>query len=106
MSFDPSSEIVEEEINHLFLCYCSFVNHLKGKKLSIQNVFVTTLQEEKLRTIFKTILSLDSDQELVKVFLEYDPSIAKSKYVTKWTRSGKYNNIDKQKNKKTKNVGN
>jgi hypothetical protein len=88
--FDPSSELIEEETNHLFLCYCTFVNNLKGKKLSIQNVFVTTLQEEKLKNVIKTILSIDSDQELVKVFLEYDPSIAKSKYVTKWTRSGKY----------------
>ena len=85
-TFDPSSEIVEEEQNHLFLCYCSFVNHLKGKKLSIQNVFVTTLQEEKLKTILKTILSLDSDQELVKVFLEYDSGLSKSKYVTKFIR--------------------
>jgi hypothetical protein len=87
MSFDPSSEIVEEETNHLFLCYCSFINHLKGKKLSIQNVFVTTLQEERLKTILKTILSLDSDQELVKVFLDYDPTISRSKFITKYINS-------------------
>ena len=86
MTFDPSSAIIEDEQNHLFLCYCSFVNHLKGKKLSIQNVFVTTLQEEKLKTILKTILSLDSDQELVKVFLDQDSSLSKSKYVTKFIR--------------------
>ena len=87
MSFDPSSEIVEEETNHLFLCYCSFINHLKGKKLSIQNVFVTTLQEERLKTILKTILSLDSDQELVRVFLDYDPTISRSKFITKYINS-------------------
>jgi hypothetical protein len=78
---------VEEETNHLFLCYCSFINHLKGKKLSIQNVFVTTLQEERLKTILKTILSLDSDQELVKVFLDYDPTISRSKFITKYINS-------------------
>lgn len=83
----PSSAIIESESDHLFLCYCSFVNHLKGKKLSIQNVFVATLQEEKLKTIFKTILSLDSDQELVKVFLDQDNTLAKSKFVTKYIRS-------------------
>lgn len=87
MSFDPSSEIVEEETNHLFLCYCTFVNNLKGKKLSIQNVFVTTLQEEKLKTILKTILSLDTDQELVRVFLDYDPTISRSKFITKYINS-------------------
>ena len=97
MTFDPSLDIMEEETNHLFLCYCTFINNLKGKKLSIQNVFVTTLQEEKLKTILKTILSLDSDQELVKVFLEYDPSIAKSKYVTRFSR-----NMAKSKHKKNK----
>ena len=91
---NPSSAIIESESDHLFLCYCSFVNHLKGKKLSIQNVFVTTLQEEKLKTILKTILSLDSDQELVKVFLDADQSLAKSKYVTKYVRG------EQKKNKK------
>jgi hypothetical protein len=48
---------------------------------------VTTLQEEKLKTILKTILSLDSDQELVKVFLDQDSTISKSKFVTKYVRS-------------------
>jgi hypothetical protein len=91
---DPSLNIVEEEINHLFLCFCTFVNNLKGKKLSIQNVFVATIQEEKLKSILKTILSIDSDQELVKVFLEYDPTIAKSKYVTRVFNNKKH--LDKK----------
>lgn len=81
--FDPSSEIVNEESHHLFLCFCTFVNTLKGKKLSTQNVFVETLKDEKLKTIFKMILTLDTDQEVVKEFLNFDPSIAKSKFVTK-----------------------
>jgi hypothetical protein len=93
---NPSSAIIESESDHLFICFCSFVNHLKGKKLSIQNVFVTTLQEEKLKTILKTILSLDSDQELVKVFLEYDPTISRSKFVTKWV-NGEQKKKQKQK---------
>jgi hypothetical protein len=84
---DPSHNLIEEESNHLFLCFCTFVMNLKGKKLSIQNVFIQTLQSEKLKTVFKEILDLDTDFELVKVFLEFDPSIAKSKYVTRWTRS-------------------
>jgi hypothetical protein len=84
---NPSSAIIESESDHLFLCYCSFVNHLKGKKLSIQNVFVATLQEDKLKSIFKTILSLDSDQELVRVFLDQDNTLARSKFVTKYVKS-------------------
>jgi hypothetical protein len=85
--FDPSSEIIEEESSHLFLCYCTFVNTLKGKKLSTQNVFVETMKDEKLKNIFKMILSLDTDQELVQEFLKFDPSVSKSKFVTKWANS-------------------
>lgn len=92
-SFDPSSNLMEEETGHLFLCFCTFVMNLKGKKLSVQNVFVQTLQEEKLKTIMKDVLNLDTDFELVKIFLDFDPSIAKSKYVTKYL-----NSRDKKKN--------
>ena len=60
-----------------------------GKKLSLQNVFVATLENVKLQNILKMVLSLDSDQELVKVFLAFDPSIAKSKYVTKFINKRK-----------------
>lgn len=93
MNFNPSANLIEEETDHLFLCFCTFVMNLKGKKLSIQNVFVHTLQDEKLKKIIKEILSIDSDYEVVRVFLDFDPSIAKSKYVTKFLNT---------RNKKTK----
>lgn len=53
----------------------------------MQNVFVHILQSEKLKTIFKDILTLDTDFELVKLFLDYDPTIAKSKVISKWAHS-------------------
>lgn len=89
MNYDPSSNLISNESTHLFLCFCTFVMNLKGKKLSIQNVFIQTLSSEKLKTILKEILNLDTDYELVRVFLEYDNSIAKSKYVTKFLNSNK-----------------
>jgi hypothetical protein len=89
LMIDPSDNLVQQESDHLFCCFCTFVMNLKGKKLSIQNVFIQTLQSEKLKTIFKEILNLDTDFELVKVFLDFDPTIAKSKYVTKYLNSQK-----------------
>lgn len=86
-NYDPSSNLMEEETNHLFLCFCTFVMNLKGKKLSVQNVFVQTLQDTKMKDIMKEILNLDTDFEVVKIFLDFDPSIAKSKYVTKYLNS-------------------
>lgn len=91
MNFDPSLNIEEEESTHLFLCFCTFVMNLKGKKLSIQNVFIQVLSTEKLKTIMRDILNLDTDFELVRVFLDFDPTIAKSKYVTKWTNANPCN---------------
>lgn len=87
MTIDPSHNLIEDEMNHIFLSFCTFVMNLKGKKLSVQNVFVQTLQDEKLKNVMKTMMSLDSDYELVKVFLDFDPSVAKSKYVTKFINS-------------------
>lgn len=81
---DPSHNLIENESEHLFLCFCTFVMNLKGKKLSVQNVFVQTLQDEKLKNVLKTMLSLDSDYELVRVFLDYDASLCRSKFITKW----------------------
>ena len=80
---NPSYNLIEQETNRLFLCFCTFVMNLKGKKISIQNVLVHVLEEEKLKKIMKEILSLDNDQEVFRVFLDYDPNIAKSKYVTR-----------------------
>lgn len=99
-SFDPSGDLIEEETTHLFLCFCTFVMNLKGKKLSIQNVFVQTLKEEKLRNILKEILNLDTDYEIVKLFLDYDPSIAKSKYVTKFLNANITKKVTNRKTKK------
>ena len=91
MSYDPSDNLINCESDHLFLCFCTFVMNLRGKKLSIQNVFVQTIQDEKLKGIMKSVLSLDTDYEIVRIFLDFDPSIAKSKYVTRATQRIKLN---------------
>ena len=91
MTIDPSHNLIENESEHLFLCFCTFVMNLKGKKLSVQNVFVQTLQDEKLKNVMKTMMSLDSDYELVRVFLNYDNSICRSKFVTKWINQNNKN---------------
>jgi len=86
---DPSDNLVQQESDHLFCCFCTFVMNLKGKKLSIQNVFIQTLSSDKLKTILKDILDLETDYELVKVFLDFDNTISKSKYVTKFINNSK-----------------
>ena len=89
MSYDPSHQIIESESTRLFEGYCTFVNTLKGKKLSVQNVFVETLNDIKLQKILKMILSLETDQELVRAFIDYDPAVSSSKHVTRAINSKK-----------------
>lgn len=80
----PSQNLVRSETEHLLLSFCTFCTLLKGKKLSLQNVFLLVLQDTKLRDILKELLSIESNYEVVKLFVEYDPLITTSKYVTKF----------------------
>ncbi len=83
----PSHNIIQNETEHLLLSFCTFCTLLKGKKLSFQNVFLLVLQDERLRSLLKELLSLESNYEVVRIFLDYDPLITTSKYVTKYLNS-------------------
>jgi len=84
---NPSSNIIE--ITHLLLSFCTFCALLKGKKVSLQNIFLLVLQNEDLRVILKELLGVDSDIEIVKIFLEFEPSLTTSKYITKFLNANK-----------------
>lgn len=92
-SISPSSSIIDAETEHLLLCFCTFCTLLKGKKLSLQNIFVLVLKEQKLRQLLKGLISIDNNFELVQTFLKFEPSIAQSKYITKYLNANKNNNI-------------
>ena len=81
----PSSNIIAYESEHILLSFCTFCTLLKGKKLSFQNVFILMLQDLTLREVLKDLLGCDSNYDVVKLFLTYDPTITKSKYITKYT---------------------
>lgn len=93
VSTNPYQDIIDRESEHILLSFCSFCTLLKGKKLSFQNVFILVLQDEKLKDILKDLLGVDSTFEIVKIFLEYDPTITKSKYITKYINNRNKNNL-------------
>lgn len=86
-TYSPASSISEEETEHQILSFCTYCTLLVGKKLSFQNVFLLLLKEEKYRNIFKELTDIDTDYEIVKLFIEYDSNIIKSKYVTRHINS-------------------
>ena len=59
----------------------------KGKKLSLQNIFILVLQEEKIRNVLKDLLTIETNFDVVKLFIDFEPSITKSKYITKFLNS-------------------
>jgi len=85
--YNPSHYLVEDETEHIILSFCTFCTLLVGKKLSFQNVFLLVLKDVKLKNILKNTLDVDSDFEIVKMFIDYDNTITKSKYVTKYINS-------------------
>lgn len=85
----PSGDITNREVDHLLLCFCTFCCLLKGKRLSPQNIFVLVLKEPKLRNILKTLLTVDTNFEMVQMFLKFEPQIAESKYITKYLNQNK-----------------
>ena len=80
----PSQSIIDKESEHILLCFCTYCSLLRGKRLSLQNVFILVLDDEKIKSVLKELLGVHSDYEVVKIFLDYDISITKSKYITKY----------------------
>jgi hypothetical protein len=86
---NPSQNIIDRESEHILLSFCTTSTLLYGKKLSLQNVFILILENPVLCTMLKQLLGVDSTFEVVKIFLDYDPTITKSKYITKYINSKK-----------------
>ncbi len=83
-----SADLIEKrETEHNFLCFCSLLCMLYGKKLNLPNIFLLVLKNIKYKQILKTLVSIETDFELFKLFIEYDPTLSKSKYISKFLNS-------------------
>ncbi len=71
------------------LAFCSFLTIIHGKKLNLPNIFLLLLKNKKYRELFKLMLDLDCDYQIFKMFIEYDPTLYKSKYISKYLNKNK-----------------
>ena len=83
---NPYTTLEKKDIVHKFLSLCSFVSICENKKLNLANVFLLVLKNKKYRDLFKEILIIESNYDLVKLFLQHDPYSYKSKYITKFLK--------------------
>jgi len=83
------SSLLEYELSHLFLSFCSFITLISAKKLNLANIFLIVLQNRQIREFFKHHCDISSDYGVVQTFLKFDPSLYKSKYVMKFLNNTK-----------------
>ncbi len=84
----PCIEYINREEEKLFNNFCTYMSLLKGSNPNIANIFLNLLQNKYERNLFKYMLSLDNDMDVVNVFIKYAPQITKSKYVFKKLNKG------------------
>jgi hypothetical protein len=79
----PTLLIEDRELVHSFYSFCTFCFLYYGKKINFATIFTKILQDEKLRKLYKATISEPSDFEALRKFILFEPSITKSKYITK-----------------------
>jgi hypothetical protein len=82
-------ELEKDEVNHNFLCFCSLICIINGKKMNLPNIFLLVLKNESYKALLKYMLTIDNDYDLFKFFIDYDSTISKSKYISKYLNSTK-----------------
>ena len=80
----PYHSIENEEFLHSFYSFCTFVALINGKKLNYATVFLKLLESESLLNLFKLYINEDNNFSALQKFIQTEPSITKSKYITKF----------------------
>tara|TARA_R110001592_G_scaffold295733_1_gene566032 strand:+ start:2314 stop:2598 length:285 start_codon:yes stop_codon:yes gene_type:complete len=80
----PTQNIENAEFQHAFLSFCTLVSLLNGKKMNYPTVFLKILENKKLREIYMQHINEDSEFVAISKFIQAEPSITKSKYITKY----------------------
>ena len=82
--FIPFDEMQDEEFSKAFYSFCTYITLVYDKKMNFATVFLKILENKTVRDIFKSIIDEESDFSAIQKFIHTEPSICKSKYVTKY----------------------
>lgn len=87
----PSSAIEDIEFNHSFYSFCTFCHIYYGKKINFATIFTKIITKPKIKKLYKIVIDETSDFEALKKFMIIEPSVTKSKYITKIINKNKVN---------------
>lgn len=81
---DPGKKQYNEELEHIFYAYCSYVCLISNKKLNIANIFIKTLETPELFEIYMQLGDHRNKYDLARSFFTIEPSLQKSKYIKRY----------------------
>ena len=79
--YNPYTTIEDDELNDVISNFVTLIWIVKDKKLTKTTFFIEILENDVMRTIFKTICGCDTDVELYKEILIRYPSVSDSKFI-------------------------
>tara|TARA_A100000171_G_scaffold16901_1_gene15410 strand:- start:1064 stop:1348 length:285 start_codon:yes stop_codon:yes gene_type:complete len=88
----PYEDIQTAEFEKSFYSFCTFVALVHDKKMNFATVFLKILENKALRDIFISIIEEENDFTAIKKYIQTEPSVTKSKYVTKFLN--KFNGLN------------
>jgi hypothetical protein len=83
----PYEQLTNDEFVRIVEKLSSFICILENKKMNMPSVFVCLVENEEYFRIYMELCGFDDPREAVKKFLDYDHSIAKSKFIRKITNT-------------------
>lgn len=72
----------DKEMEEIFLKACVFLCLAYDRPFKIHNVFIILITRREAMTFMREAMCCDSDYEVVKVFIEFSPDIAKNKAIS------------------------
>ena len=79
----PGQTLESLEFNHSFYSFCTFCHIYYGKKINFATIFTKIITNPKMKKLYKIVIDEDSDFEALRKFMIIEPSVTKSKYITK-----------------------
>jgi hypothetical protein len=88
-STNPSNNLSSEEMEHIFLACCSYTYIYFNKKINLPNIFLKVISNKHICDVFLKCMDFETPFQVVQYFVNYDPSLHKSKYINMFLNNNK-----------------
>jgi hypothetical protein len=88
---DPFEQLYNDEFSHMFLSFCTLICLINNKKMNLANIFILLMKDKKVRNLYKQLTEIENDYDALQSFLQYDPTLYKSKYIKNYLTSNNVN---------------